>query len=237
MIIWVGVALKDFFQQNLLRYPINNTRIILIPKNNNPYLLNHFRPIHLCNVAYKIISNVLVNRLQTHIGKIISPFQNAFVPKRHVSYNIALAHEPLHTMKNKKYKTSYIAIKNDIEKAYDKLEWNFTKNAQQKVNFPIKLINWIMKCIVTVNYSLQINGHITESWKPQRGLRQGDSLPHYIFILCLNLLILKFVEGHRTKEFDGLQINKNTPNPNLVFCRDDCIIFCKTNDKSINFYY
>lgn len=105
--------IQEFFTSNLLKYPINNTRIILIPKNQNPYLINHFRPISLCNVSYKIISNILVNRIRPHMEKITSPFQYAFVPKRQISDNIALAHEILHTMKRKKCKTACLyGIKN-----------------------------------------------------------------------------------------------------------------------------
>lgn len=81
---------------------MNNTRIILIQKNNNPYFINHYRPISLCNVTYKIISNILVNRIRPIINEIISPYQNAFVPKRCIGGNIALAHEILHTMKKNK---------------------------------------------------------------------------------------------------------------------------------------
>lgn len=91
-----------------------------------------------------------------------------------------------------------------------------------------------MICIQTVNFS-SINGFNSENWIPQIGIRQGDPLSHYLFIMCLNFLIRKFVEGHHNKNFDGFQINKQShPIPILCFA-DDCIIFCKMNDKSIHF--
>lgn len=163
--------IKTFFVTNSLKTQINETRIILIPKNNNPYLINHFRPISLCNVLYKIIANILVNRIRPHIDKLISPLQNAFIPKRQISDNIGLAHEILHSMRRKKCKTSYMALKIDLEKAYDKLEWNFIKNALTKINFPDKFINWILQCIQTVNFSLNINEVNSEKWSPQKGIR------------------------------------------------------------------
>lgn len=199
-------------------------------------MINHYRPISLCNVTYKILSNILVSRIRPLINTIISPYQNAFVAKCLISDNIALAHELLHTMKSKKSKTSYTALKIDLEKAYDKLEWNFIRKSLEHCNFLNQLINWIMISIESVSFDLHINGHISESWNPKRGIRQGDPLSSYIFIICLNFLILKFVEGHKSKQSDGLQINKNTP-PILILCYvDDCIIFYKTNDKSINFF-
>lgn len=163
--------IRDFFISNTIIHPINQTRIILIPKNNNPYLINHFRPISLCNFTYKIISNILVNRIRSHMDNLISPLQNAFVPKRYISDNIALAHELLHTMKSKKCKTYYMAFKIDLEKAYDRIEWNFIKNALIKYNFPPQLISWIMTAIESVQFSLLINGFTSENWKPQRGIR------------------------------------------------------------------
>lgn len=155
-----------FFRIILYRTPLNKTRIGLIPKNNNPYLINHFRPISLWNVTYKIISNILVNRIRPLINNIISPYQNAFVPKRFIGDNIALAHELLHTMKSKKSEMTYMAIKIDLEKAYDKLEWHFIKKALEQSNFRPQLIKWIMVCIESVYYEITINGHITEGWYP-----------------------------------------------------------------------
>lgn len=64
-----------------------------------------------------------------------------------------------------------MALKIDLEKASDKLEWNFIKNALHKFNFPAQLIQWIMTCIETVQFSISINGHISETWRPQRGIR------------------------------------------------------------------
>lgn len=119
--------INNFFNFNVLHHRVNETKIILIPKNNSPYLINHFRPISLCNVTYKIISNILVNRIRHFIDNIISLFQNTFIPKRQISDNISLAREVLHSMRRKKCKTSYMALKIDLEKAYDKLEWNSKK--------------------------------------------------------------------------------------------------------------
>lgn len=128
-----------------------------------------------------------------------------------------------------------MALKIDLEKAYDKLEWNFIKKALEHINLPPKFIKWIMMCIQSVSYDITINGCITESWNPNRGIRQGDPLSPYIFIICMNYLIFKFVDGHNSNLFDGLQINKYTPPIPILCFADDCIIFGKNNPKSITF--
>lgn len=67
-----------------------------------------------------------------------------------------------------------------------------------------------MVCIETVSFSIEINGHKFDMWKPKRGIRQGNPLSLCIFIICLNSLISKFVDGHKSAHFDGFQINKHT---------------------------
>lgn len=103
------------------------------------------------------------------------------------------------------------------------------------INIPPLMLKWIIKCISTVTYGITINGSISECWKPTRGIKQGDPLFPYIFIICMNLLILEFLRGHKIGEFNGMQINKNTPLIPILCFADDCIIFCKNNKKSLDF--
>ena len=95
--------------------------------------MNQFLPINLCNVLYKIISKLLVNRLKKVLHKLISPWQTAFVPRRKIQENTFFAQEIIHEMKKKKGKTSWMGLKIDMEKAYDKIEWPFLKKAM--INF------------------------------------------------------------------------------------------------------
>ena len=114
------------FIQRVFQFPslireVNQTFLVLIPKGPQPEDIRDFRPISLCNVIYKLVTKIIVNRIKTHMPTIISPNQCSFVPGRHSSDNIIVAQEVIHSMKTMKGKKGFMAIKIDLEKAYDRL--------------------------------------------------------------------------------------------------------------------
>lgn len=115
---------------------INHSFIVLIPKGNNVVSVNQYKPISLCNVLYKTISKIFANKLKQILHKLISLWQIAFISGRKIQEDLFLAQEILHAMKNKKGKTSWMALKIDMEKAYDKLEWGFLEKVLQCFGFP-----------------------------------------------------------------------------------------------------
>jgi hypothetical protein len=130
-------------------------------------------------MIYKIISKVLANRLKLVLPHIISLEQSAFIPRRIITDNILVGFETLHTMDTRlKGKEGFMALKLDMSKAYDRLEWDFVEGVLQKLGFANRWIALLMSCIRTVTYSILINGQ-----------PQGHVIPSpYLFILCAEVL-------------------------------------------------
>ena len=162
----------DFLNHGMSPPNFNETHIVLIPKINEPKHVFDYRPISLCNVAYKIASKAIANRLKKFLPSIISGTQSAFVHGRLITDNILVAFETMHHISQKKGgKVGEMAIKLDISKAYDRVEWVFLEKIMEKLGFDIKLRSLIMQCITTVSYAIKINGCLRGRIIPSRGIR------------------------------------------------------------------
>lgn len=175
---------KLFFEHSFLDARLNRTHICLIPKIDQPASIKDYRPISLANVAYKLISNILAGRLKPWLHSVISENQSAFIPDRVITDNVLIAHELMHSLHTKNLKNKFMALKLDIAKAFDKVEWQFLDAVMMKMGFCQIWREWIMMCISTVTYSVLINGEPTAEIKPKRGLRQSDPISPYLYLIC-----------------------------------------------------
>ncbi|KAA3452465.1 reverse transcriptase [Gossypium australe] len=232
----IGEDVADYCLQQLNKGMdvslINKTNIVLIPKVSNPTNISQFRPISLCNVIYKVIAKAIANRLRLVLHKCIDAAQSAFVPGRLITDNVLLAYEILHTLKNKKIgKRGLMAVKLDMSKAYDRVDWNFVKKVMEKMGFDKGWVHMVLKCVSSVSYSVIINGLASESFCPHRGLRQGDPLSPFLFLFCgeglSSLMRLEKAENI----IKGVKASRNGPTISYLLFTDDCILFVEATER------
>ena len=122
-------------------------------------------------MIHKIISKVLANRLKPMLHSIISEIQSAFIVDRLITDNILIAFKSLHHMKtNCTGKKAFMAMKLDMNKAYDRVEWVFLEQILLKLGFQESWVDLIMECITTVSYFILMNGEPKGMITPSRGL-------------------------------------------------------------------
>lgn len=144
----------------------------MLPKVPNPSDVSQLRPISLCNTLYKCIAKCLVLRIKIILATLVSPFQHAFVPGRSMADNILLSHELLHFInRQKSTKTSYAAIKIDLNKAYDRVHWSLLCKVLQAYGFPPIWMSSVTQCSSSVSFKILFNGFLSQPFYPKCGLR------------------------------------------------------------------
>ncbi|KAI4353887.1 hypothetical protein L6164_002829 [Bauhinia variegata] len=143
----------DFLNNNSPWDDINHTHIVLILQVKNPKDTTQFRSISLCNVAAKR----LPNRLKVIWPSILSINQSDFISSCQITDNVLPEYELLHALKTKNFgKEGYLALKHDMSKAYDRMEWEFLWAMMAKLGFVGRWIDLIMSYVSLVSYSILI---------------------------------------------------------------------------------
>jgi len=222
-----SVCIPDIFSEccswlNNNQFPpsLNSTNIALIPKGNEQHTMKDWHPIALCNVLYKLIAKVLANRLKIVLHKCVSDNHSAFVPGRSILDNAMIAIEVIHHMKtSKRIRDKNVALKLDISKAYDRIDWLYLKEVMIKMGFASRWIRWIMMCVETVDYSVIVNNESVGPIIPGSGLRQGDPL---------STLIRK---AESRGDIHCISICTNAPIISHLLFADDYFLFFRAEER------
>eukprot|EP00253_Pinus_taeda_P018598 PITA_18598 len=232
---FLGQEILEAIEESRLKQKIwpgiNSTFLTLIPKSNNSEEAQGFRPIALCNVIYKIIATLIAKRLKPLLPSIISPEQTSFVEGRQILDGLVVTQEMIHSLNQKKQRG--MMIKLDLSKAYDCLSWRYLRKVLEVYGFEKRWIEWIYSMISTPIFSILVNGTPTKTFNASRGIRQGDPISPFLFILAAEGLERIIKREIRKKKISGLKPWGN----NLAITHqqfvDDIMLFGEVSIKEV----
>ncbi|XP_072078185.1 uncharacterized protein [Arachis hypogaea] len=230
----ICALVKQIFEDGVIPEDLGETTVVLIPKVSRPESLNQLRLISCCNFVYKIVTRVLVGRLRKVLDLIIFPVQSAFVKGRLIQDNIIIVHEAFHKLNRKGSLGSQdLAIKLDMNKVYDRLEWSFLQRIMEEFGFSNDWVRLVMSCVKSASYRFKLNENLTNKIFPQRGLGQGDPLSPYLFILAAESFTVLMEKAIRDKRISGIKLAPSAPVITHLLFADDCIIFVGAQEEEI----
>ncbi|KAJ0570205.1 putative RNA-directed DNA polymerase [Helianthus annuus] len=212
---------EDFFWNTTLNQGCTSSFLALIPKCNDPGGLGEYRPISLINCINKVISKVLVGRLKTVIHKLVSEEQTGFLEKRSILDGPLMLNELIAWMKRSKKEGMIWKV--DLEKAYDSLSWDFLDSILGQMNFPTRWIKWVMGIVTSAKASVLVNGSPTQEFTCYRGLRQGDPLSPFLFVIAMEALSGVLKKACSVGVFRGIKCASNGPLISHFLYADDVV--------------
>ncbi|WOG89358.1 hypothetical protein DCAR_0208596 [Daucus carota subsp. sativus] len=227
----IKVFFDTFHRTGHIPLGANSSFIVLIPKKQDPRCLQDYRPISLINSVFKILSKVLANRIKFKLDDLISESQAAFVKGRNISDSIFMVNEIIHFLQLSK--TEGLVIKLDFAKAYDSINWACLLHVMKIMGFGQSWCSWITACLSSTRMSILVNGVATKEFSPQRGLRQGDPLAPYLFIMVGELLNRLIVKASEAGLIDGIQVSSDSAPITHFQYADDTILVIQNNEKSV----
>ena len=223
----VMVFFEHFHRSSEFERSLNASILSLIPKNNNALNITGFRPISLVGSVYKLLSKVLANKLRLVLDNLISESQNSFVGGRQILDSMLIANECLDS--RLKCRAPGVVCKLDIEKAYDHVNWDSLFYLLERMGFGGRWRSWLKTCVITVRFSVLVNGSPTGFFGSSRDLRRGDPLSPFLFLLIMEVLSHISKKTEEGGLIQGFHVGPNNSTgiriSHLLFT-DDAIPFC-----------
>lgn len=226
----VGMLVQEFYHRFELPKGVCSSFIALIPKRDNPQKVSDFRPISLIGVVHKLISKLLAARLKRVIGSLISTSQSAFIAERQTLDGVLAISEVVDLAK--KSGDDCIIFKVDFEKAYDSVNWGLLKYVMRRMGFDEKWMRWMGACIFKGHVSVLVNGSPMEEVLLQKGLRQGDPLAPFLFLLVAEGLSRMMSRVVELGLFSGFSFQQ-TKTISLLQYADDTIMVGKATYQNL----
>ncbi|GKV50261.1 hypothetical protein SLEP1_g56973 [Rubroshorea leprosula] len=222
---------SEFHSNGKLVRGLNSSFIALIPKKLNVGGLKDYRPISLLGCVYKLLAKVLANRLKFVVAEIVSKTQSAFVGGRQLVDSVLVLNEVVEEIKRKKQPA--FVFKADFEKAYDCVDWSFLDWMMESFGFGSKWRGWIRECLSTARISILVNGSPTKEFEMGKGLRQGDPLSPFLFLMIAEGLQGLVKRAVKEEMLHGIEIGKKELSVSLLQFADDTIIMGRADAENI----
>ena len=226
-------------QPNLKKKKSKKSRIrfaLYFLPHNKVFLISTSTSTNQKGSLYKILAKVLANRIKRVLGKVISPVQSAFVEGRQILDAVLIANEAVDCII--KRKESGLACKLDIEKAYDHLSWEFLIQVLEKMGFGSRWVSWVKWCISTASFSIMVNGSPAGFFQSSRGLRQGDPLSPYLFVIGMEVLSRLLNRAVSGNYLYGCKIGDREGEGSVIshlLYADDTLLFCDANKDQLKY--
>ncbi|KAF5808150.1 putative RNA-directed DNA polymerase [Helianthus annuus] len=227
------VKVSEEFQLNAtISQGCTSSFIALVPKCTDPGGLGDYRPISLIGCINKVISKALANRMKMVINELISEEQTAFLANRSILDGPLVLNELVPWLRSNK-KEGFI-FKVDIEKAYDSLNWGFMEDIMDQMKFPLLYRRWVMATVINARASVLVNGSPTQEFACGRGLRQGDPLSPFLFIIAMEALTGVMKKACNIGLYEGIRFVNNGEVLSHFLYADDVIFVGNWEGASVH---
>lgn len=211
----------------------NSNLVVLVPKTPEADSIAQFRPIALANYKFKIITKVLADRLAIIAPKIVSKQQRGFIKGRQISDCIGVASEAVNLLEKRSFGGN-IALKIDIKKAFDTMDWSFLLKVLHQFGFDPIFCNWVKVILESTKLSISVNGKSVGYFSCKRGVRQGDPWSPLLFCIAEDVLRRGISLLVQDKKLLPMASPRGFQAPSHVLYADDVLIFCRGTKKNLD---